>query len=125
MKDKARAKIFIKACLMELKFDKLLSVNIKRIARPKFKHDYLHLNDPAIFGEEASKGWQETGVVANDVSYGGLPADANLTYASDFGRIFTGEQFCVILTVMNVSANYALTKLRITVKTTRSTGARQ
>lgn len=34
---------------MDLNFEKLISCGIKRLTRPKFKHDYVQLNDPHIF----------------------------------------------------------------------------
>ena len=34
---------------MELSFDKLLTYSIKRLTRPRFKHDFTQFNDPVAF----------------------------------------------------------------------------
>jgi len=34
---------------MELKFDQLLTYSIKRLSRPKFRHDTVHFNDPIAY----------------------------------------------------------------------------
>jgi hypothetical protein len=34
---------------MEIKFDSLLAYSIKRLSRPKFKHDAVQFNDPIEF----------------------------------------------------------------------------
>ena len=35
--------------MTEIKFDNLLTYSIKRLARPKIKHDVLTLNDPLAY----------------------------------------------------------------------------
>ena len=37
---------------MELSFDKLLEFDIKRLNRPKFRHELAQFNDPTILSEE-------------------------------------------------------------------------
>jgi hypothetical protein len=34
---------------MELSFSNLVDFNIKRLARPKFKHEFPNFNDPTMF----------------------------------------------------------------------------
>lgn len=115
---------------MELKFDKLLAVNIKRLTRPKFKHEFPQFNDPNILEYQPNKAedksaWGIQGAHTNDVAYGGVSSDQSLSYLSYFGRICTGEHFKVLLTIMNSSANYSLQRLRITVRVTRQNQNRQ
>lgn len=35
---------------MELYFDKIIDLKLKRLAKPKFKHDFPQFNDPTLFG---------------------------------------------------------------------------
>jgi hypothetical protein len=51
----------------------------------------------------------------NDVAYDGVSSDQGLTYLSNFGKIFKGEQFKTILTIMNISTIYKLERLRMRV----------
>lgn len=52
---------------------------------------------------------------AHDIAYDGIETDAALSYNSSFGKICTGEQFRVLFTLMNVSAQHALENLRMRV----------
>jgi hypothetical protein len=103
---------------MELRFDKLLAMNIKRLTRPKFKKEHPQFNDPNIFdyepGQELDQDkavWNQQRCQLNDIAFSGVSSDQCLSYLSYFGRICTGEHFKVLLTVMNSSANYSLQKV--------------
>lgn len=105
---------------MDLKFDKLLSCGIKRLTRPKFKHEYIQLNDPSIFAFEESYAeidaeWRDQGTFSNDIAYDGISSDASLSYLSSFGKIQAGEPLRVLLTVMNTSASYSLDNIKLKV----------
>ena len=37
---------------MDFAFDKLIEFNIKRLTRPKFRHEFAQFNDPVIFQDK-------------------------------------------------------------------------
>ena len=51
----------------------------------------------------------------NDVAYDGVSADCALNYVSTFGKISTGENFRVLFTIQNKSAQYSIQKLNMKV----------
>lgn len=118
---------------MELQFDKLITYSIKRLTRPKFKHDFAQFNDPAAFKnfdidetffseknfniddydplvkqteEQRSQQMVQLGCNRNDISYDGLPSDCSLNYISAFGKIYVQERFRVLFTLMNTSEKH-------------------
>lgn len=101
---------------MELSFDKLLEFDIKRLSRPKFKHDISQFLDPVLF-ESESTGTEgsEWRFHNNDVSYENISSDQMLSYSSSFGKILMGEEFSAAFTIMNNSATFALTDIRMRV----------
>jgi len=101
-----------------INFDRLLDVNIKRLTRPKFKHEIFQFNDPTLLerlpdDEEtinsycpvAEKKVKLPGEHINDVAYDSMSSDMTLSYYSHFDKIYQGETFKTILTVMNTSGN--------------------
>jgi hypothetical protein len=52
---------------------------------------------------------------ANDISYDGVEADAAVSYNPRFGKIYTGDQFKVLFTLMNTSSSYALENMKMKV----------
>lgn len=121
---------------MELAFDKLIEFNIKRLTRPKFKHEFAQFNDPVLLQskpdpqpdtsllseqddeltpERKFQLWKDQGAMMNDVAYDGISSDQGLSYQSSFGKIFKGEQFKTVLTIMNTSSIYTLEKLTVRV----------
>jgi hypothetical protein len=89
------------------------------LTRPKFKHEfptlfsakehysYTRISDVDLTSEELQ--------CANDVAYDSVEAEAALCYNASFGKICTGEQFRVLFTLMNQSAQHAVENLRIRV----------
>lgn len=123
-------------------FDKLLEVNIKRLSRPKFRHEFPQFNDPTLYqtqldpkndysdndelsDEQKLKLWKEQGAFTNDVSYDGISSDTALSYFSNFGKIFKGEQFKTLLTILNTSSIYTLDRIRINVSVSRNSKSDQ
>lgn len=81
---------------MDFQFDQLIQASIKRLTKPKFKHDFTTLYDPtahqplllpALDEELATLELQN----ANDINFDGVDADAALNYNPSFGKICTGE----------------------------------
>ena len=123
---------------MDLCFDKLIDINIKRLTRPKFKHEVNQFSDPLQFQmpvEDEYAGTTDSytippginqinrenvGTHMHDIAYDGMSTDMNLSYYSNFGKIYKGEQFKTILVIMNVSALYKLTQVKIIVRTSRT-----
>ena len=58
-------------------------------------------------------------MTSNDISYGGVESDAAINYNSSFGKIYTGEQFRVLFTLMNTSSNYSLENIKMKVSVQR------
>jgi hypothetical protein len=128
-----------------VKFDQLLTYAIKRLSRPKFKHENIQLQDPLAFQsfEEdpdltPTKGFDinqydpcvvqtETerrdqmtnlGSNRNDISFDGLPSDSTLSYNTAFGKIYAGERLKVLITLMNISDVHQLGSVRLVIKLT-------
>lgn len=115
---------------MDVKFDQLLTYAIKRLSRPKFRHDNIQLQDPLAFQTfeddpdlAPTKGFEveqydpyvaqtpvqrrdqmtQLGSNRNDISFDGLPGDCTLSYVTAFGKIYAGERLKVLITLMNIS----------------------
>lgn len=102
----------------------MINTSIKRLTKPKFKHEFTTLYDSKHFQAIPLFGSQLDEVLAledtidksslkshsmelynsNDVSYDGVEADAALNYNPTFGKICTGENFRVLFTLMNTNA---------------------
>jgi hypothetical protein len=52
--------------IMELSFDKLLEFDIKRLNRPKFRHELAQFNDPTILSEEQDSVTSSTNTQSTD-----------------------------------------------------------
>ncbi len=56
-------------------------------------------------GENSPENGQQSEFLnSNDISYDGIEADAAISYNPSFGKIYTGEQFKVLFTLMNTSS---------------------
>jgi len=69
--------------------------------------------------EHRRQQWIQHGAGRADVAFDSVPGDCALNYVSTFGKIFTGETFKVLFTIMNTSANYALQNVRMRVSVQR------
>lgn len=120
---------------MEIQFDQLINTSIKRLTKPKFKHEFTTLYDSKHFQAIPLFGSQLDDVLAseesqdrsnsktqsielynsNDVSYDGVEADAALNYNPTFGKICTGENFRVLFTLMNTNAQFSIDNIKMKV----------
>lgn len=84
---------------MELHFDDILELNIKRLTWPQFDHTYTQLNDLALTSNQTPQDIMHPTQIfyndriqqMNDISYDGLTSDMQLSYHSKFGKIYKGE----------------------------------
>ena len=79
----------------------MISTSIKRLTKPRFKHEFTTLYDPVQFQaipligsdlQDAQEELMQNELLnSNDVSYDGIESDAALSYNPSFGKICTGE----------------------------------
>lgn len=52
----------------------------------------------------------------NDIAFDGVSSDLVLSYATKFAKIYKGEQFKSVLTLMNLSKHFSLERMKIRVQ---------
>eukprot|EP00347_Sterkiella_histriomuscorum_P011398 403372611 len=109
---------------MDIQFDQLINTSIKRLTKPKLKHEFTTFHDQKQFiaipliGQQLDETLQEANnemMNSNDVSYDGIDADSAINYNPSFGKICTGENFRVLFTLMNTNAQFSIDNIKMKV----------
>ncbi|CDW87010.1 UNKNOWN [Stylonychia lemnae] len=109
---------------MDIQFDQLISTSIKRLTRPKFKHEFTTFYDQKQFqaipliGQQLDEQLHEANqemMNSNDITCDGIDIDSAINYNPSFGKICTGEQFRVLFTLMNTNTQYSIENIKMKV----------
>jgi len=89
------------------KCNQILVAQIKRLTRPRF-----NLDQPSLASESEDLALQSM----NKVELDGADFGSELVYKSQFGKVFAGETFSCVLSLLNESPKYAVKDIQLTVR---------
>ena len=109
---------------MDVKFDNLISQQIKRLSRPKFKNEFVVMHDPQDNESKTAIDPKLEEIITDesvlldlrnicDISYDGVPSSAAMNFNPAFGKICQGENFKVLYTIQNSSPKHTVDQLDI------------